>query len=72
MLAPMPRLEPVRRMDMAAALEPGRGRDNRAGTDGIVASTTDEIVADFPELASEHVRAALDFAALRERRPALA
>lgn len=30
--------------------------------------TTDEIVADFPELSVDHVRAALQFAALRERR----
>jgi len=34
--------------------------------------TTDEIVADFPELSPEHVRAALSFAALRERRLATA
>ena len=30
--------------------------------------TVDEIVGDFPELTSTHVRAALEFAALRERR----
>ena len=30
--------------------------------------TVDEIVGDFPELTSAHVRAALEFAALRERR----
>ena len=30
--------------------------------------TTDEIVADFSELTADHVRAALGFAALRERR----
>ncbi|MCB1031413.1 MAG: DUF433 domain-containing protein [Acidimicrobiales bacterium] len=30
--------------------------------------TTNEIVADFPELTSDHVLAALEFAALRERR----
>ena len=30
--------------------------------------TTDEIVADFPELTADHVRAALEVAALRERR----
>ena len=30
--------------------------------------TADEIVADFPELSREHIRAALEFAALRERR----
>ena len=30
--------------------------------------TVDEIVNDFPELTSDHVRAALEFAALRERR----
>ncbi|MEZ5350805.1 MAG: DUF433 domain-containing protein [Microthrixaceae bacterium] len=30
--------------------------------------TTEEIVADFPELTAEHVRAAIEFAALRERR----
>lgn len=30
--------------------------------------TTEEIVVDFPELTPEHVRAAIDFAALRERR----
>lgn len=34
--------------------------------------TTEEIVADFPELTSEHVRAAIEFAALRERRLATA
>lgn len=34
--------------------------------------TADEIVADFPELTVEHVRAALEFAALRERRLATA
>ncbi len=32
----------------------------------------DEIVADFPELTVDHVRAALEFAALRERRLATA
>ena len=32
--------------------------------------TTDDIVADFPELTTDHVRAALEFAAMRERRPA--
>jgi uncharacterized protein (DUF433 family) len=30
--------------------------------------TTEEIVADFPELTSEHVRAAMEFAAVGERR----
>lgn len=30
--------------------------------------TTDEIVRDLPELSESHVRAALQFAALRERR----
>jgi hypothetical protein len=30
--------------------------------------TSDEIVADFPELTLNHVRAALQFAAMRERR----
>ena len=30
--------------------------------------TSDEIVADFPELTVTHVRAALEFAAMRERR----
>lgn len=30
--------------------------------------TTDDIVADFPELTIDHVRAALEFAAMRERR----
>jgi uncharacterized protein (DUF433 family) len=30
--------------------------------------TTEQIVADFPELTPAHVRAALEFAALRERR----
>lgn len=30
--------------------------------------TTEEILADFPELAERHVRAAIEFAALRERR----
>ena len=30
--------------------------------------TSDEIVADFPELTVNHVRAALEFAAMRERR----
>lgn len=34
--------------------------------------TTDEIVADFPELTPEHVRASIEFAALRERRLATA
>jgi len=34
--------------------------------------TVDDIVADFPELTTEHVRAALEFAALRERRLASA
>lgn len=34
--------------------------------------TTEEIVADFPELTPKHVRAALEFAALRERRLATA
>jgi len=30
--------------------------------------TTEEIVADFPQLTTEHVRAALAFAAMREHR----
>lgn len=30
--------------------------------------TPEQIVGDFPELSVEHVRAALEFAALRERR----
>lgn len=30
--------------------------------------TFEEIVADFPELTERHVRAAIEFAALRERR----
>ena len=30
--------------------------------------TTEQIVADFPELTEAHVRAALEFAARRERR----
>ncbi len=34
--------------------------------------TTEEIITDFPELSSEHVRAAIEFAALRERRLATA
>lgn len=34
--------------------------------------TAEEIVVDFPELTVEHVRAALEFAALRERRLASA
>ncbi len=34
--------------------------------------TTAEIVVDFPELTAEHVRAAIEFAALRERRLATA
>ena len=34
--------------------------------------TTDEIVVDFPELTPDHVRAAIEFAALRERRLATA
>lgn len=34
--------------------------------------TTDEIVSDFPELTAQHVRAAIEFAALRERRLATA
>lgn len=34
--------------------------------------TTDDIVADFPELSVQYVHAALEFAALRERRLASA
>jgi uncharacterized protein (DUF433 family) len=34
--------------------------------------TSEEIVADFPELTIDHVRAALSFAAMRERRLAAA
>lgn len=34
--------------------------------------TAEEIVVDFPELTVEHVRAALQFAAMRERRLASA
>ena len=34
--------------------------------------TADEIVGDFPELTVEHVRAAIEFAALREKRLASA
>ena len=34
--------------------------------------TTDEIVTDFPELTTDHVRAALAFAAMREHRLATA
>ena len=34
--------------------------------------TSEEIVADFPELTAGHVRAAIEFAALRERRLATA
>lgn len=34
--------------------------------------TSEQIVADFPELTVEHVRAALEFAAMRERRLASA
>ena len=30
--------------------------------------SSDEIVADFPELTADHVRAALEFAAVREHR----
>ena len=30
--------------------------------------TTDEIVGDFPEMTEQHVRAAIKFAAMRERR----
>jgi len=30
--------------------------------------TTEEIVRDFPELTERHVRAAIEFAAMRERR----
>jgi uncharacterized protein (DUF433 family) len=30
--------------------------------------TSDQIVSDFPELTDEHVRAAIEFAAMRERR----
>ena len=30
--------------------------------------TTDEIVRDFPELTERHVRVAIEFAAMRERR----
>lgn len=34
--------------------------------------TSEEIVVDFPELSPQHVRAAIEFAALRERRLATA
>ncbi len=34
--------------------------------------SAEDIVADFPELTVEHVRAAIEFAALRERRLATA
>ncbi len=34
--------------------------------------TIEQIVADFPELSAAHVRAAIEFAALRERRLAAA
>lgn len=34
--------------------------------------TTEAIVADFPELTPEHVRGAIEFAAVRERRLATA
>lgn len=34
--------------------------------------TAEEIVADFPELTIEHIRASIEFAALRERRLATA
>jgi uncharacterized protein (DUF433 family) len=34
--------------------------------------TTEQIVGDFPELSAQHVRAALEFAAMRERRLATA
>jgi uncharacterized protein (DUF433 family) len=30
--------------------------------------TSEQIVSDFPELTDEHVRAAIEFAAMRERR----
>jgi uncharacterized protein (DUF433 family) len=30
--------------------------------------TTEEIVSDFPELNADHIRASLEFAAMRERR----
>lgn len=30
--------------------------------------TSDQIVSDFPELTDKHVRAAIEFAAMRERR----
>ena len=30
--------------------------------------TSDQIVSDFPELTDAHVRAAIEFAAMRERR----
>lgn len=30
--------------------------------------TSDEIVSDFPELTGDHVRAGIEFAAMRERR----
>ena len=30
--------------------------------------SSDQIVSDFPELTGEHVRAAIEFAAMRERR----
>lgn len=34
----------------------------------VAGMTADEIIADLPELTADHVRAALEFAALRERR----
>lgn len=34
--------------------------------------TAEEIVSDFPELTGDHIRAAISFAALRERRLATA
>lgn len=45
-------------------------RTPEVGTSSLWASgmTAAEIVADFPELTERHVRAAIEFAALRERR----
>lgn len=75
----------VESMDLPAVVEtrPGvrRGKPCFIGTriavDDVLehlasGMTTEEIVADFPELTPEHVRAAIEVAALRERRLATA
>ena len=56
----------------AAGSRASLGRGSRCTNDVLeyLASgmSSDEIVADFPEITADHVRAALEFAALREHR----